>query len=342
MDIKNPENLRKCQPRVAVILPVFNVERYLPECLDSLLAQTYANFEIIAVNDGSSDGSGALLDSYATRYPRIHVITQQNGGLAAARNKALSKVEENCSFDYVSFVDSDDRVEPTFIAELVAAAEKNNSDISCCGYYKFDESRRWTEGAVRKACCFGPEEYVELVFSVRGWRQVNGGGGMVWKCLFREKTVSGLRFPEDRKVLEDEPYCVLAAGRSYRISFIPERLYGYRMRANSLIRQESFELAKLNARRLCLDSAQKAPSRIRNAIAGEFAGSFLTFARRTGKYPVFDLTPYVFAVNQAVKAGYLSPSRFLKFRLFCSCATIMRLYHQFSVRRVKLSQKMHQ
>lgn len=335
MDIENLENSRGCEPRVAIVLPVFNVERYLPECLDSLLAQTYGNFEIIAVNDGSTDGSGAVLASYSVRHPRLHVVTQQNGGIAAARNTALGRIEENGTFDYVSFVDSDDRVEPVFIAELVAAAEKSNADIACCGYYKFDESRRWTEGTKREACSFGPEEYAELVFSVRDWRHVNGGGGMVWKCLFREKTVSGLRFPEDRRVLEDEPYCVLAAGRSSSVAFVPDTLYGYRMRANSLIRQESFELAKLNARRLCLDSASNAPERVRNAISGEFAGAFLSFVRRTGKYPDFDLTPYLPAVSQAAKAGYLPQSRFLKFRLFCSLPALARLYHQLFVRRVK-------
>ena len=93
------------QPKVAIIVPVYNVALYLRECLDSILTQTYTNFTVFAVDDGSTDESGAILDEYAVKDPRFIVIRQKNGGLSAARNAALDRIERDGTFEYVAFVD---------------------------------------------------------------------------------------------------------------------------------------------------------------------------------------------------------------------------------------------
>ena len=97
-------------PEISVIVPVYNVERYLTRCIDSILAQTYQNFELILVDDGSTDGSGTLCDSYMKKDSRIKVIHKKNGGLSDARNSGIDAAEG----EFLSFIDSDDWVRPDF------------------------------------------------------------------------------------------------------------------------------------------------------------------------------------------------------------------------------------
>ena len=113
------------QPLVSVIIPVYNVEEYLRECIDSVINQTYKNLEIILVDDGSTDSSGKICDDYAEKDERIAAIHQTNGGLSAARNAGLDKA----SGDYIYFLDSDDYVADNTLETLITIAEKDNSDI---------------------------------------------------------------------------------------------------------------------------------------------------------------------------------------------------------------------
>lgn len=122
------------QPKVAVIVPVYNVASYLRECLDSILTQTYTSFTVFAVDDGSTDESGAILDEYAVKDLRLIVIHQKNGGISAARNAALDRIERDGTFQYVAFVDSDDKVLPDFLAHLIQNAFRTQADITVCGF----------------------------------------------------------------------------------------------------------------------------------------------------------------------------------------------------------------
>ena len=112
-------------PEVSVILPIYNVETYLPACLDSLLAQSFTDFELLCVNDGSTDSSPAILASYAGKDPRLKIINRENGGLAVARDSALPHVRGN----YISFVDSDDYLAPDCLSKAVSRAKDTNADI---------------------------------------------------------------------------------------------------------------------------------------------------------------------------------------------------------------------
>lgn len=118
--------------KVSIIIPVYNTAKYLPRCLDSVLTQTYQNLEVILVDDGSTDNSGQIADTYAKQDKRIKVIHQPNQGQSAARNVGL----ENATGKYISFVDSDDEIKPTFIEQLLSAYDDTTS-ISVCGiHYK--------------------------------------------------------------------------------------------------------------------------------------------------------------------------------------------------------------
>ena len=113
------------QALISVIIPIYNVEAYLRECIDSVINQTYKNFEIILVDDGSTDSSGKICDEYVEKYDRITVIHQKNSGLSVARNTGLSEANG----DYIYFLDSDDYIDEATLEKLLKIAKKNNSDI---------------------------------------------------------------------------------------------------------------------------------------------------------------------------------------------------------------------
>lgn len=120
---------------ISVIVPVYNVEAYLRRCIDSILAQTYVNLEIILVDDGSTDGCGAICDEYAEKDDRIKVIHKENGGLSDARNAGLNAFTGK----YVTFIDSDDWIEKEFIGYLHQLIVDNNADLSVCDFNYIDE-----------------------------------------------------------------------------------------------------------------------------------------------------------------------------------------------------------
>ncbi len=119
-------------PKISVIVPIYKVEEYLPRCVDSILAQTFTDFELWLVDDGSPDKCGEICDEYAKRDSRIRVIHKQNGGLSDARNAALDKA----TGEYISFIDSDDWVAPDFLESLYGALTRNNADLAICNIMK--------------------------------------------------------------------------------------------------------------------------------------------------------------------------------------------------------------
>ena len=119
----------KRMPKISVIIPVYKVEQYLPECLDSIINQTYKNLEIICIDDGSPDNSGKILDEYASKDNRIRVIHKENGGISSARNAGL----DIATGDWISFVDSDDWLDINTYEKLLSSADEANTDIVMFG-----------------------------------------------------------------------------------------------------------------------------------------------------------------------------------------------------------------
>ncbi|USL95940.1 glycosyltransferase [Riemerella anatipestifer] len=130
MDVGQGEN-----PLISVIVPVYNAENYVEECLQSISNQTYRNIEIIVINDGSTDNSGAICDRYAMTDSRVRVIHKSNGGLSNTRNVGI----ENAKGIYFSFIDSDDIIHPQFLEILYNLIQKTKSSVSCCKYYMFSD-----------------------------------------------------------------------------------------------------------------------------------------------------------------------------------------------------------
>ena len=123
-------------PQISVIIPVFNVEKFLPQCLDSVTEQNFADIEIICIDDGSTDKSPEILSRYADRDPRIRIISRTNGGLSAARNAGLKIARGK----YIFFIDSDDWIEPNTLEKLFATAESTGADLTCVHFRAFAET----------------------------------------------------------------------------------------------------------------------------------------------------------------------------------------------------------
>lgn len=117
-------------PVVSIIIPVYNTEDYLRQCIDSVLAQTYVDYELILVDDGSTDGSGAICDEYDGNYSGISVVHQQNAGLPAARKVGIAHAHG----DYILFVDADDWVDANHVESLVTVAEREQAEVVVCGF----------------------------------------------------------------------------------------------------------------------------------------------------------------------------------------------------------------
>ena len=133
-------------PLISVIVPIYKVEPYLRECVDSILGQTHGNLEVILVDDGSPDACPAICDEYAARDARVRVIHKTNGGLSDARNVGLDVARG----EWVGFVDSDDVVEPTMYEVLLSCAQKAHAQIAVCNFAEFndgpDAEMLWTRG----------------------------------------------------------------------------------------------------------------------------------------------------------------------------------------------------
>ena len=211
--------------KISVIVPVYNAENYLAACLDSILSQTYQNFEVILINDGSKDSSGRICDEYAKIDARIRVVHQENHGVSHARNVGLSMI---CG-DLVSFIDSDDTLEPDMYALLARLLQEHGADISHCGYKRFDKQGqlvREVNGTHRIIIQNGEEA---IVCMLRGECFSNA----LWNKLFRKQIVRDLRFQENLKNNEDVLFNVHAFSRARTTVFQDEGKYHYYDRPTS-------------------------------------------------------------------------------------------------------------
>ena len=199
--------------KISIIVPVYNVERYLPECLDSLLGQTYRELEIILVDDGSRDASGRICDAYGERDSRIRVIHQQNQGLSPTRNHGL----DIATGDYIAFVDSDDYVAEDMMEKMLSAV-KGAGNI-------FQKPTSIGNEVVK------PRALLNRLSEERGWTYV-----VVWNRLYRKKVWEALRFPEDR-IHEDEWVALSVYLACEKIALISDAYYYYRVNRNSIMAQ---------------------------------------------------------------------------------------------------------
>ena len=214
--------------KVSIIVPVYNVEKYLSRCLDSILNQTFTDFEVILVNDCSPDNSGAICDEYAKKDNRIKVIHRgKNGGASASRNMGL----EASGGEYISFVDSDDYVIPKYLETLVWQLETNDADVVQCGFCEVvnDVMSDITQQHICET--YTKEQAYGLLYGNGSANKLNF---ILWNKLFRKSLVKDVKFVEGLRC-EDVIYVSESIAGANKIVYNSEQMYYYSRHEDSVM-----------------------------------------------------------------------------------------------------------
>lgn len=229
-------------PLISIIIPVYNVEPYLQQCVDSVLKQSYKNIEVFLVDDGSKDRSPELCDKYAQQDARIKVIHKENGGQGDARNKALDIAEG----EYITFVDSDDYLDDNYVQYLFDLLQHNNADISICETYVFFDDKIKQD--------YNTNESIEVMSSFEALKRLLLKKGLIaapWCKMYRKEVFKDVRYPggcyyEDLAVIHK----LFLNSKSVVVS--QKKTYFYRQRQNSTMNCE-FNIRKMDRVRIAED-----------------------------------------------------------------------------------------
>ena len=217
--------------KISIIVPVYNVEQYLPQCLDSIINQTYRNLEILLIDDGSTDNSGKICDEYAKLDNRIRVFHKKNEGLSSARNLGIN----NCTGSFIGFVDSDDFVELDMYEILYNEQQRINADIVWCNYYNYFSKENYSMVKV-----FNKNKYYKLPFNLNelGLDIFNNKyheHAQAWSKLYKKSIFDNIKYPYG-KTFEDLFIFLSTLMKANIISTVSRPLYYYRInRPNSIL-----------------------------------------------------------------------------------------------------------
>ena len=212
-------------PKISVIIPVYNVEPYLRECLDSVVNQTFRDIEIICINDGSTDDSPSILEEYAAKDNRIAVLHQANAGLSSARNKGL----DNAKGEYILFIDSDDSINLSTIEKSYICASESGSELVM--FYMYNDNTA-SASVIPPIDTSAPAE--DLLSRIKlAFFQGPSSCKFLWKRLFIDRL--NMRFIHGIK-FEDVPFVLKGVLNSNKMVVLPEALYYYRIHENSITR----------------------------------------------------------------------------------------------------------
>lgn len=254
-------------PMISIIVPVYKVEQYLPYCINSILAQSFSDFELILVDDGSPDACPAICDEYARKDSRIRVVHQKNGGLSAARNTGIAEAKG----EYLCFVDSDDCICDAYCRMLLQAVTMSGCKIAACAVRRFSADSELSDGIGVSADGGLPVEVMPFAdFLVK---QMTGQMEMgVWNRIYHRSVFAGIRFAPG-KLHEDIIFAAdLLEQPELQVACLDIPLYYYRQRANSIVNQQ-------------VSAARCSPDRV-------FAGQYLLDTAKKKRYRYMDQCLY--------------------------------------------------
>lgn len=207
--------------KISVIVPVYNTEKYLHKCVDSILAQTFTDFELLLIDDGSTDNSGKLCDEYAAKDNRVKVFHKKNGGVSRARNLGI----DNAQGEYLSFIDSDDYIHPDIYAELVAIADKYNVDLVVSD---IELNGKVLMNKTPSLCKLDKEEIHNKVLPY--FTQIDNTGAGAYTTMIIKRAVldkNNVRFYEDFAFQEDLMFVINVYANISSMYYLPKTFYEY-------------------------------------------------------------------------------------------------------------------
>lgn len=213
---------------ITIIIPVYNVEKYIHKCIDSVINQTYKNLEIILIDDGSKDNCSIICDDYAQKDKRIKVIHKKNEGVSSARNVGLN----NAAGDWVTFIDADDWIEKDFCTKLMQN-KAPNIDCLMCGYNRIINDKKIEIKSVVKQVKKYDDSRQYLINSLNP----QTGYGFCHMKIIKRDSINKIRFNEQLNVAEDALFNMELSEKITKILFINDRLYNYRLNINSVVKK---------------------------------------------------------------------------------------------------------
>lgn len=315
---------------VSIIVPVYNVSCFLRETVDSIIAQTFADFELLLIDDGSTDGSGEICDVYAKTDSRIKVYHVNNSGVSAARNFGL----DHATGKYIWFVDSDDLVAPRMLQELIKDIENNKADLAMCSFLRMGEEAssflpiiKDETILINNANC---SQILELCFG-----KFAHSSYCIWDKLFKREIIESnkIRFNVGLNRGEDGLFNIAYFLKCGLITHNASKLYGYRSRSGSLI--SGSDRNKFQKHLQFYDEAKRLTD---EQLPGDIALKFQNSFKRSMMYSVLDFKAPVSVLGSNIKAcknarmifdTIPSKTRLMKIVFYTPapiCAFILRAY----------------
>lgn len=214
---------------ISVVVPIYNAEKYIRRCVDSILLQTYKNLEVILVDDGSTDETPGILDDYARKDDRVRVIHKENVGHAHSRNQGLLAA----TGEFITFMDCDDYMHPDFMEKMYGAICEDGSDMAICSFNYVDESGNrlgWSEPELKRNA-------VSSIDAQKDFLTTYNIEGFSWNKLVRRSilTNNDLRYPENQKAFVDMFLWYRALSLCQRVSYVHDKIYDYYQMAGSVV-----------------------------------------------------------------------------------------------------------
>lgn len=214
--------------KISVIIPVYNVEKYLSQCLENIIHQTYTNLEIICINDGSADNSKNILKDYAKIDKRIRIIEKENGGISSARNVGIKEA----TGDYIHFIDSDDYIPLNYYEKMIKASDNTNADIVCSGFY-FEECKEMS--------VYYKDTFILTNLYDKLYKTFINYFNYVWRYLIKTSFIKENNFYFiNGKVYEDIGYTLELLIKANKVVIVPKVQYFYRYRKDSIVHNKKY------------------------------------------------------------------------------------------------------
>lgn len=313
------------KPKISVIVPVYNGEKYLCMALDSLVNQTYENLEIIVIDDGSTDSTGEICDRYKTENENVIVIHQKNQGVSAARNAGLEKA----SGELIGFCDGDDTIDEDYFEYLYNQMMENDSDISSCCFEIISEKITFIPKSVEGKHLWNNDEFIRYLFT--GDISI-----AIYDKLFRREVLDGIRFPENLVINEDKYFCFLAAMNAEKISYERVAKYHYYRREGtasmSAFSKKYFDMLEI-AGMMYEITKEKKPHLTAEAQCSIIVAILILYKimiRRNGmkKFPEYERKVYKYLKSFDKKTGknHLRKNDYIRLRMLCASKKIFCIF----------------
>lgn len=324
--------INESNPLISIIVPIYNVEKYLAKCIESILNQTYTNFELILVDDGSPDNCGKICDSYKEKDSRIIVVHKKNGGLSSARNVGIDIAKG----EYIGFVDSDDYIEPYMYEELLNAVLRDKCKLSVCNInYVFEDGKVIPKVKNESNQIY---DFEQAILEMNTYRMFDMGA---WSKLYHHSLFDEIRFPEG-KLSEDFYIMYKIFDKAQRVSYVAKPCYNYLQRQNSITKNKKINHDFADAAYEQMIYLDKKYPKLEVVAHTSYASSILTvydfYLKNKVKCSCETRKQFICIIKENMKfikkADYLSNAKKIQFRLFVVCPSMYNLVF-VSYRKIK-------